>query len=248
LSNVYEIIGNTKIAMEKESVVSELDNEKKINRASKVLAINGSPRKNGNTAILLQKALEGAASTGAETEIMHLIDLQYRGCISCFACKRKETKFIGSCALQDELTPVLEKAMQSDAIILGSPIYLANITSLMHSFIERFGFMNISYDKKEFNSFTGKINAAFFYTMNVPKPASALFSYIYKINSEVLKRLNGRVEQLICTDTWQFDDYDKYAASKFDVAKKKRRRETVFPRDCEKAYQIGKRISCEYER
>jgi multimeric flavodoxin WrbA len=231
-SIVSVTIRETKIAMGKE-----------INKVSKVLAINGSPRKNANTAILLQKALEGAASVGAETEIIHLIDLQYRGCISCFACKRKGTKFIGSCALQDELTPVLEKAMQSDAIILGSPIYLANITSLMHSFIERFGFMNISYDKKAYNSFIGRINAAFFYTMNVSKPTSALFSYIYKINSEMLKRLNGRVEQMICTDTWQFDDYSKYAASKFDVAKKKRRREIIFPRDCEKAYQIGKRIA-----
>ncbi|MDR1096099.1 MAG: flavodoxin family protein [Spirochaetaceae bacterium] len=226
--------------MKKESIVSELDGKKE---ARKVLAINGSPRKNANTAILLQKALEGAASAGAETEIVHLVDLRYRGCVSCFACKRKGTTFIGSCALQDELTPVLEKAMQSDAIILGSPIYLANITSLMHSFIERFGFMNISYDRKNFNSFTGKINAAFFYTMNVSRPASALFAYIYKINSERLKRLNGRVERLVCTDTWQFDDYGKYAASNFDAAKKKRRRETVFPRDCEKAYQIGRRIA-----
>jgi multimeric flavodoxin WrbA len=215
----------------------------KINKERKVLAINGSPRKNGNTAILLQKALEGAASAGAETDIVHLIDLQYRGCISCFACKRKDTTFIGSCALRDELTPVLEKAMESSAIILGSPIYLADVTALMRSFIERFGFMNISYNNKKYNNFTGRINAAFFYTMNVSKPASMLFSYVYKINTGRLKKLNGKVEQLICADTWQFDDYSKYAAQNFNIAKKKKRRETVFPKDCEKAYQIGKRIS-----
>jgi multimeric flavodoxin WrbA len=226
--------------------ISELDNKKEMNKTSKVLAINGSPRKNANTAILLQKALDGAASTGAETELIHLIDLRYQGCISCFACKRKGTKFIGSCALRDDLTPVLEKAMHSDAILLGSPIYLADVTSLMRAFIERFGFMNISYDKKGHNTFTGKINAAFFYTMNVSKPASALFSYVYKFNTGMLKRLlRGRVEQLICSDTWQFDDYDKYMASNFDVAGKKKRRETVFPKDCETAYRIGKRISIE---
>ncbi|MDR0410697.1 MAG: flavodoxin family protein [Treponema sp.] len=232
------------MAGEKEVVISELDNKKGLNKTSKVLAINGSPRKNANTAILLQKALEGAASAGAETELIHLIDLRYQGCISCFACKRKGTKFIGSCALQDDLTPVLEKAMQSDAVILGSPIYLADVTALMRAFIERLGFMNISYDKKGRNAFIGKINAAFFYTMNVSKLASALFSYVYIFNTGLLKRcLRGRVEQLICADTWQFDDYDKYMASNFDVAQKRKTRETVFPKDCEKAYQIGKRLS-----
>jgi multimeric flavodoxin WrbA len=225
-------------------VVLNNERKQKMSEANKkVLAINGSPRKNGNTALLLQKALDGAASAGAEVELVHLINLRYQGCISCFACKRKTTKFTGSCALQDELTPVLEKAMQSSAIILGSPIYLGDVTSLMRSFIERFGFINISYDNKESNNFTGKINGAFFYTMNVPKPLSALFSYVYLFNTAVLKRLNGRVERLVCTDTWQFDDYDKYRASKFDVARKKKTRETVFPKDCEKAYQIGKRIS-----
>ncbi|MDR0410251.1 MAG: flavodoxin family protein [Spirochaetaceae bacterium] len=212
--------------------------------AGMVIAINGSPRKNANTAALLQNALDGAASAGAETELIHLVDLQYRGCMSCFACKRKGTKFIGSCALQDDLTPVLEKVMQSRAVILGSPIYLADVTSLMRAFIERFGFMNISYDNKGQSSLTRKINGAFFYTMNVPKLASALFTYVYKFNTGLLKRcLRGKVEQLICADTWQFDDYDKYAASRFDVAKKKKARELVFPKDCEKAYLIGKRLS-----
>jgi multimeric flavodoxin WrbA len=209
---------------------------------SKVIAINGSPRKNANTATLLQKALEGAASMGADTEMIHLIDLKFHGCISCFTCKRKGTKFIGSCALQDDLTPVLEKAMQSDAIILASPIYLADVTSLMRTFLERFGFMNTSYDKKNHKNFTGKINGAFFYTMNVLSPLSLLFSYVYTFNTGILKQLNGRVEQLICTDTWQFDDYSKYEASNFNAEKKKKVREIVFPKDCEKAYQIGRRL------
>jgi len=54
------------------------------------IAMNGSPRKKWNTATLLEKALEGAASQGAETELVHLYDLNYKGCISCFACKLKK--------------------------------------------------------------------------------------------------------------------------------------------------------------
>jgi multimeric flavodoxin WrbA len=210
---------------------------------STVIAVNGSPRKNANTSALLQKSLEGAASMGAETELIHLIDLHFQGCVSCFACKRKGTKFIGACALQDDLTPVLEKAMRSDAIILGSPIYLGDVTSLMRAFIERFGFMNTSYDNKSRKNFTGHINAAFFYTMNVPKPISMLFNYTCILNTGTLKRLNGTVEQLICTDTWQFDDYSKYDASMFDEHKKRKSRETLFPKDCERAYKIGKRLA-----
>jgi multimeric flavodoxin WrbA len=53
------------------------------------MAFNGSPRKTWNTATLLEKALEGAASKGAETELVHLYDVTFKGCISCFACKTK---------------------------------------------------------------------------------------------------------------------------------------------------------------
>ncbi|MDR2657827.1 MAG: flavodoxin family protein, partial [Oscillospiraceae bacterium] len=72
---------------------------------SKVIAINGSPRKNGNTATLLQKAMDGAASVGAETELVHLVDLNYKGCVSCFACKRKGAKYPNTCSMQDDLSP-----------------------------------------------------------------------------------------------------------------------------------------------
>ena len=74
----------------------------------KVMAINGSPRKQGNTATLLNKALEVAKSHGAETEMVHLYDLDYKGCRSCYACKLKGGKSYGKCAIRDSLTPVLD--------------------------------------------------------------------------------------------------------------------------------------------
>ena len=73
----------------------------------KILAFNGSPRKKWNTATLLDKALEGAASKGAVTEMIHLYDLDYKECISCFACKRKDGKSYGRCSVKDGLSPVL---------------------------------------------------------------------------------------------------------------------------------------------
>ena len=67
------------------------------------------------------KALEGAASQGAETELIHLYGLRYSGCISCFACKLKDGASYGNCAVKDELTPFLAKIKDADAVILGSP-------------------------------------------------------------------------------------------------------------------------------
>ena len=73
------------------------------------MAFNGSPRKKWNTATLLEKALEGAASQGAKTELIHLYDLNYKGCISCFACKTKGGKSYGRCAVKDDLDTSLQE-------------------------------------------------------------------------------------------------------------------------------------------
>ncbi len=99
----------------------------------KVMAINGSPRKNWNTATLLKKALKGAASQGAETELVHLYDLKFTGCTSCFACKIRGGKSLGRCAVKDDLAPVLRKVEAIDALILGSPIYFSDVSGEMRS-------------------------------------------------------------------------------------------------------------------
>jgi multimeric flavodoxin WrbA len=86
----------------------------------KVLEINGSPRKKWNTATLLEKALEGAASLGAETELIHLYDLDFKGCKSCFACKLKGGKSYGKCVINDGLTPFLGKLANVNDFLLVS--------------------------------------------------------------------------------------------------------------------------------
>lgn len=93
-----------------------------------VFAINGSPRKTWNTAKLLQEVLKGAASQGAETELIHLYDISFKGCTSCFGCKLKGGKSYGKCVMSDGLTPVLEKLAGADAFVLGSPIYFGTVT------------------------------------------------------------------------------------------------------------------------
>ncbi|BBB92223.1 MAG TPA: flavodoxin family protein [Methylomusa anaerophila] len=212
-----------------------------------VIAINGSPRKSWNTANLLTKALEGAASQGAETELIHLYDLNFKGCTSCFACKRKGGKSYGKCAMNDDLTPVLEKVESVDAIILGSPIYLGAATGEMRSFMERLVFPYIVYDENYSSLFKRKIPAGFIYTMNVTESMMQEWGYDqhFKVSERMLGKTFGLAESLCVTDTYQFDDYSKYVVSVFDPDKKAARRKEVFPQDCEKAYNMGMRFAKE---
>lgn len=211
----------------------------------KVLAFNGSPRKTWNTAVLLNHALEGAASQGAETEIIHLYDLNYKGCVSCFACKLKDGKSYGKCAYKDDLTPILEKIEQVDAIVFGSPIYLGAVTGEMRSFLERLIFQYLVYDKNYSTLFSKKIQTGFIYTMNVDDSRLHEMGYERHLNltEMALQRTFGAVESLFVTDTYQFDDYSKYVVTSFDPEKKAKRRKEEFPNDCKKAFEMGARFA-----
>ena len=210
----------------------------------KVIAINGSPRKKWNTAIMLEKVLEGAASEGAETELIHLYDLNFKGCTSCFACKLKDGKSYGKCAMKDELTPVLAKLKDADAVTLGSPIYLGNSTGEMKSFMERYIFPYLVYSSHPITLFSKNISVGYIYTMNIKEEYFDVFGLhkVIELNQGVATRIFGYSESLYSADTYQFDDYSKYVADRYDPAEKAKRRAEVFPLDCEKAFEMGKKF------
>ncbi len=209
-----------------------------------IIAFNGSPRKEWNTATLLKKALEGASSQGATTELIHLYDLKYQGCISCFACKEKGGKSYGKCAIKDALKPIFKRVEESDAIIFGSPIYLGSITGEMQSFIERLVFPYLTYTDPPETLFPKKISTGFIYTMGLPERLMKEFGYEQRFaNTErFLARIFGPSERLLCFDTYQFDDYSKYVASRFNLGEKLKRKKEIFPKDCQKAYEMGVRL------
>lgn len=210
-----------------------------------ILGINGSPRKEWNTAELLNETLKGAKSQGASTELINLYDLDYKGCRSCFACKLKKGESYGRCSVNDELTPVLRKIEETDALILASPIYLGVVTGEMHSFLERLIFPYLVYDEERSTLYPKKIPVAFIYTMGAPLEVTKYF-HIDKhveLNENFLTRILGPTESLVVTDTLQFDDYSKYEASMFDEDAKRERHEEVFPQDRQKAYDLGVKIA-----
>ena len=189
----------------------------------KVLAFNGSPRKTWNTATLLGKALEGAAAQGAETELIHLYTLDYKGCISCFACKTKGGKSYGKCIVSDDLAPIFKKVEEADALILGSPVYLGRVTGEMASFLDRLLFQYIMYTDPLQSLFPKRIPTAFVYTMNATGDQEVReygFESHFLFNEMILKNVFGSSETITSFDTLQVTDYSKIVASKFDPVQK----------------------------
>lgn len=210
----------------------------------KIIAINGSPRKNGNTAELLKHALKGAEEAGAETEFVHLYGLNFKGCTSCFYCKLK-SKEHGTCAMKDDLSPVIEKVKSADALILGSPIYFMNLSSGMIAFMERMLFSNYIYSNEIPTVFPKVLPHAYFYTMNMTEKHVEEFGI--KQRYAIHEGFSGKIFQsepkvLYACNTYQFKDYSKYESSIFDEKEKAAYREKVFPQQCEEAFQIGKNL------
>lgn len=212
----------------------------------KVMAFNGSPRKQWNTAAMLEKALAGSASEGAATKLIHLYDLKFKGCISCFACKTKNGKYYGSCAVKDDLTPLLNEVKdEADGIMLGSPIYFHAVTGEMKAFMERLMYPYIEYTDPFGTLFPRKIKTGIIYTMNRPEEQIEEFGYdrYFAQNEGSLKMVFGSCESVYSYETLQFEDYGKVVSSRFDPEQRIKRHKEVFPKDCQKAFEMGARLA-----
>ncbi|MFU2209554.1 flavodoxin family protein [Solidesulfovibrio sp. C21] len=110
----------------------------------KVLAINGSARKDGNTAILLRTALGEIEAAGIGTELLQLHGKNIHGCIACMKCWEKKD---GHCVVKnDMLNEIIDKMVAADGMILGSPTYFANVSSNIKSIIDRAGMVALAND------------------------------------------------------------------------------------------------------
>ena len=210
----------------------------------KIIAVNGSPRKNWNTDTLLKNVLSGAESAGAETEMVYLYDLGFCGCKSCMACKLKKEPRPNRCVLRDDLTAVLDRVHEADAVILGSPIYFSEVTGEMRSFFERFLFQYLNYDDYT-KPLSPKKRIGLVFTMNCPESMfdSVGYRVIFQRYEEWMRLYFGHCETLLSTDTLQAKDYSRYHLGLWDADAKYQRHETVFPQDCQKAYELGVKLA-----
>ncbi len=119
-----------------------------------VVAFNGSARKNGNTAILINYVLSELEKEGIRTELVQLAGKNIRGCIACMKCFENKDR---RCSVaDDDLNSCVEKMLNADGMIFGSPTYFANISTELKALIDRSGMTGIAND----NMFKRKVGAA----------------------------------------------------------------------------------------
>ena len=164
----------------------------------KTVILNGSPRKNWNTAQILKEAQRGAESAGDEVSYVDLYSLDYNGCHGCMACKRKGIAEPFKCRFKDGLTPVLESILQADRLIAGAPIYFDNVPGGFRSFVERISFPALSYNDYT-STFPGKVDIDMFFTMNekrweqLAKPSSPRRSSTHSRRAHAPTARSGRL-------------------------------------------------------
>lgn len=208
----------------------------------KTIVINGSPRKNWNTAKMMKAAKDGAESIGAETEYIDLYDLNFTGCRSCLKCKQKNAENY-HCYWKDDLSPIIDRIFKADTLLIGSPIYLGEPTSQFRALFERLIFLVLSYDTHS-GFYNRKLNVGIIYTMNAPiEYYDNNLKLKLQDTENLFKFLNGEVRAYAACDTLQVTDYDKYNMAGFNEKDKKEIHKKNFSINLMNAFHMGMELS-----
>ena len=202
----------------------------------KTVVINASPKRKGVNAQLMKSAAKGAESVGADVEYVDLYKLDLSGCRTCLICKQKDKEC--KCYWRDELSPLIDKILNADALLIAAPIFFTNPTSHYMALLERLIYCIVSYDVG--NAFKGKVNVGLFYTVNYQKDyfEESIRPHL-KQSEDVLKMLNGNVNiHTVC-------NISKNEKSKTSEEAKKivQEKEILFKEDLKEAFDIGAKLS-----
>ncbi|OHD15315.1 MAG: hypothetical protein A2086_01590 [Spirochaetes bacterium GWD1_27_9] len=130
----------------------------------KVVIIFGSPKKNSNTHILIEKAQQGLASQKIESEVFYLNDMSIKGCQGCYYCKKNN---VAECVIKDDMQKIYKAIQESDGIIVATPIYFGEVTAQTKLWLDRL----FPYIDMNVNSLIPKgKKASFIFTQNQPVP------------------------------------------------------------------------------
>ena len=207
----------------------------------KIIIIDGGPRSTFNTASMLKKFAEGASSVSNEIEVktIRLYVLDYKGCMSCMACKIKG-KASNVCKFKDALTPVLEEIAQADGLVLGSPNYFGEVTAQMRAFLERLAFPWLSYNDYSMTA-PKKMPVVLMETMNgLPDRNN---SQGYGSMEFCIAKALGQPEHLNAYNTYQVKDYNRFELAGFSEEAKHQYREEHWEADLRKAFEAGQRMA-----
>jgi multimeric flavodoxin WrbA len=207
----------------------------------KIIIIDGGPRKNFNTASMLQKFAEGATSVSDKIEVktVRLYGLDYKGCMSCMACKIKG-KASNVCKFKDALTPVLEEIADADGLVLGSPIYFGQITGQMQAFLERLAFPWLSYNDYSLTA-PKRMPVVLMETMNGTPERNN--SQGYGSMEYCIQTALGEPEHLVAYNTYQVKNYERFELASFSEEAKRQWRDEHWEQDLQKAFDAGKQMA-----
>lgn len=207
----------------------------------KIIIIDGGPRKNMNTAKLLQRFAEGVKSVGSDIEVktIRLYDLDYKGCVSCMACKLKG-KASHICRFRDGLTPLLQEIAQADGLVLGSPIYFGEVTGLMRAFLERLAFPWLSYNDYSLTA-PKRMPVVLVETMNGTPERNN--SNHFGTMEGCLTTALGEPQRIIAYNTTQVEKYDHYELGSFSEEAKHAWLDAHWQENLQKAFEAGQRMA-----
>ena len=212
----------------------------------RILLVDGSPRRNMNTAALCDALAEGArtASSEIEMERIRLYDLPpWKGCLSCLACKVRGRE-TGLCAIRDGLSDALRAANEADGLVIASPIYFSEWTAMTRAFLERLVFPWLSYER--FSVTAPKKKAlAWIYTMNAPGAMMPDIRTHLSILEGATARGVGDPSPLFVESyqTVQVKDYSRYAMDGLDPSAHIAWRNAHWEEDLAKARAAGQRMA-----
>ena len=160
----------------------------------KTVVINADPKRKEHNAQLMQSAMKGAESVGADVKYVALYKLDLSGCRICRICKNDEDTC--KCYWKDELSPLIEEILNADCLLVGAPIFFSSPSSHYMALLERLIYCIVSY--KTGNKFKGKVNVGLFYTINYPKDyfEKSVRPHL-KQSEDVLKMLNGKLSLIL---------------------------------------------------
>ncbi|MBR1558129.1 MAG: flavodoxin family protein [Prevotella sp.] len=207
----------------------------------KIMIIDGGPRKTFNTASMLQKFAEGAMSVSSDIEVktVRLYGLDYKGCMSCMACKIKG-KASNVCKFKDALTPVLEEIAQAEGLVLGSPIYFGDVTGQMRTFLERLAFPWLSYNDYCLTA-PKRMPVVLMETMNgLPDRNN---SQGYGSMEYCITNALRQPEHVNAYNTYQVKNYSNFELASFSEEAKRQYRDEHWEEDLQKAFDAGKRMA-----
>jgi len=153
---------------------------------SAVLGIVGSPRRNGNTEILVRTILDGAQQAGATTDLLFLADLEIAECDGCHVCWEG-----AECSKADDMNAVYPRIIASDVIVFGTPVYWYGPTALMKAFLDRFVYFNCPANRKKIRG-KGAILAAPFEEED-PAAAELLVALFERCIEYLQMKLRGKI-------------------------------------------------------